>query len=95
MKIDKSLFYLVHSVQHRYVVLYKWRVSIVTESDYLRRSTTNSRKDRFKKTVLEIAVERHLLEVAFYNKNGNAVRMWGKKEVDTQLAEYQHYLAAA
>lgn len=54
----------------------------------------NAHRSRSKQVVLDIAAERHLLEVAYYSQNGNAVRMWGKPHVKEQLAEYKHYLAA-
>lgn len=78
------------------MVLYKWRVPTVSNNNpcYLRRSTTESRATRFKKLVLDIAAERHLLEVAYYSQNANAVCMWGEEHVKEALAEYKHYLAA-
>lgn len=54
----------------------------------------NAHRSRSKQVVLDIAQERHLLEVAFYSKSGNAVSMWGEKNVKESLDEYKHYLAA-
>lgn len=51
-------------------------------------------RSRSKQVVLDNAYERHLLEVNYYNRNGNAVRMWGKENVRESLAEYKHYRAA-
>ena len=46
-----------------------------------------------KEIALANAAERHLLEVNYYSRNGNAVRMWGRKNVDESLAEYKRYRA--
>jgi len=55
------------------------------------RNTPSISKD----TVLALAWERHLEEVAYYWREGNAEFMWGKPEVRDRLDERMDFRAFA